>query len=218
MSSMAKLRSLVRDYFLERECEEVPSGDLGDVADLVFRDANNVIAVKVLDVMGLSTVKAREVIENSILSLASETSIDKAYVAVHTSKSAVLPSVSYFKSSGVGLLLISEGAVSEKVPARPKRRGGGAGPGLRALEERLSRVEDGLRELEALRAAVSRLEGELKALRERIAALERRGIAAAPQQRAPPPVTPSAPATEGIPDFVRGNPWLEVLMSRGEER
>jgi len=221
----SRLRGLARQYFLDKELEELSPDTLNLPSDsyLVFRDANNMIAVRVLDVRELPVHKAREEIENAIVELVRVATglVDKAYLAASVPRIAALPPPSRFRAAGVGLLLVTDDAVEEKVPPKPLR----GGFRLQVPSDLAKRVEDIEAELAKLRRELSSLSRSLEdyrkelnklstafeSLKARVEELSSRPIAPLPPTEIQAPVVT---VEEDLPDFVKDNPWLEQLSKR----
>ncbi len=244
MAVPSKLMSIVRNYFLDRGMEEMPpsSLSLNPESYLVFRDANNILVVKVIDVEGLSLHRAKETIENSIVSVLSETmgAVDKAYLALKTLSLSVLPPPSRFKSSGIGLLLVDDKyTVNEKIPPRPLRKLSISYPEeklgeyterLRELEESLHKIREEISEvlgkrIESNRESIRKLEKMLERVQFRVDKIEKMMGQIYRRIESPPLTEPVAhvPSStietqssmdEDLPEFARDNPWIATLSKR----
>lgn len=196
-----RLRRAVRDYFLSRGCEEVepPKG-----LDAAFREEGRLVGVKVvaLDVGTVGLVAAKR-IRGAMLKALKEAGglCDKVYIAIPEVGYRALPLPFEFRTSGVGLLEVGEEGVVERVVAKPL--GSRLMPRLEASRELDARVK-------ALEERVARIEQRLNELYE---LLERiRGLKPLESARAPTAL-PELEAEE-LPEFVRGNPWLAELSRR----
>ncbi len=245
MAVPSKLMSIVRNYFLDHGMEEIPpsSLSLNPESYLAFRDANNILVVKVVDAEGLSLHKAKEIIENSIVSILNETvgTVDKAYLALKTPSLSVLPPPSRFKSSGIGLLLIDDkDTIDEKIPPRPLRRLSIVYSEEKLSEciERLSKLEEGFREvkreisdvlykrIENNTESIRNLEKIVEDIRHQIEKMEKIVEHIYHQQierlsSTEPPVHVPSSTTEArsyvdedLPEFARDNPWIDTLSKR----
>jgi len=254
-----KLRSLVRAYMLNKGLEEVevPEPLSERECFLFFRDANNIIAVKILNMEHIPLTSYKSKVEEEILKIVKEMPqyADKAYLAIHPLKIAYLPPQRLFEASGIGLIEISGEEIVEKIPPRPirykleaqtRRELGRLGEELRKLAERMSVIERRLLNVEtrlenldipSTQALESRLSMEIEKLSQRIAELEAQltKISARVEAnekrirelyRKPLPPLKGEPGISalpdiaergefaeeaGLPDFIRGNPWLDVL-------
>ena len=254
-----KLRSLVRAYMLNKGLEEVEVPEPLSERErfLFFRDANNIIAIKILDMENVSLTSYKSKVEEEILKIVKEMPqyADKAYLAIRPLKIAYLPPQRLFEASGIGLIEISGEEIVEKIPSRPlrykleaqtRRELGRLGEELRKLVEKVSVIERRLLDVEtqlenldipSARALESRLSMEIEKLSKRIATLEAQltkisarveanekrirelyrkpllPLKGEPGIPALPDIAERSELAEevGLPDFIRGNPWLDVL-------
>jgi len=238
--SRAGLLNAIKAYMAKRGLkvllpEEAPvPGHLSDLVDLVARDGDNVVAFSAFSHRVASDPQLRRLVNLEVARLSKLTSfVNKVYLVmpVEYVRSSVLDG-RLFEEAGVGLMSVGEdGAVEEVIPARPFERmpllaaGGDLERRLSALEDRLSKVEEAVGryvrelselagEVRGLSAQLSRVRSELESLR----AIARRPAEARPEVSVERVEQPEAPALEGgLPSFVQGNPWLEVLARRGRE-
>jgi len=225
---LSKLKSALRRYFIERGCEEViPPDGIDDVESLLlFRDANNMIAVKVIDVSGIPTSRVKDTIMKAVISMRNfaenyELDVNKLYVATNAPKIGVLPKFSWIKGLGVGILLVdkSNKRIVEKLPAIPRRSRyakyyakdlGGLIKSQETIVKRLEAVEHKTEQLEKTVASVKQ---ELELLRKMISNLERQLKSPARIAAVRPEDVSKAPPSEVIddkdlPSYARDNPWL----------
>jgi len=225
------LINTLKEYFVKRgfqilvrEETTIPQ-DLLEHVDLLFRDANNIIAVKaVTDILEkdqflVSLTKATVLREY----------VDKVYIATSTKYKPFING-RLLSSNGVGLLLVDEeGNVQEAIPPRPVVRRILRGipkeyiEELRSLREQIGelrkRYSDLVKEIEQFREIAS----EVRELHERILRLERRfreeTISLGRIEKIEESVEAiSIPNKEELPSYLRDNPWLQVLSRRGKGR
>ena len=254
-----KLRSLVRAYMLSKGLEEIEVPEPLSKREnfLFFRDANNIIAVKILNMENVPLTSYKSKVEEEILKIIREMPqyADKAYLAIHSLKIANLPPQKFFEASGIGLIEISGEEIIEKIPPRPirykleaqtrrelRRLGeelGNLAEKMSDIERRLLNVETQLENLDisSAQALESKLSMEIEKLSKRIAALEaqltkifarveanekrigelyRKPLLPLKGEPGIPDLSAIAEKGElaeetGLPDFIRGNPWLYVL-------
>lgn len=221
MLSRAKLAFLVKQYFLERELEEASPAELGDLRehfDIVLRDGNNLVGVRIVELHRGSISRLREKITAAIVKSLKEGKgrLDKVYIAAASDKLISLPSSEIFRESGVGLLLLdSDGRVVERIPARPLGRSLTASNtedlllSLKTIKAQLHVLEEKVRSLERLEARIVVLEREVSRLSKSIRPTEG-GLSTGVEEAQPS----LGPVDEGMPDFLKDNPWLDVLSKR----
>lgn len=225
------LINTLKEYFIKRgfqilvrEETTIPQ-DLLEHVDLLFRDANNVIAVKaVTDILEK---------EQFLASLTKATVlreyVDKVYIATSTKYKPFING-RLLSSNGVGLLLIDEeGNVQEAIPPRPTTRRTLRGipkeyiDELRSLKEQINELRKGysdlIKEIERFREIAS----EVRELHNRILRLEQRlrgeTVSLGKIEKVEESLeTISIPNKEELPSYLRDNPWLQVLSRRGKGR
>jgi len=225
------LISTLKEYFIKKgfqilvkEETTVPQ-DLLEHVDLLFRDANNIIAVKaVTDILEK---------EQFLASLTKATVlreyVDKVYVATNIKYKPFING-RLLSSNGVGLLLIDdEGNVQEAIPPRPTARRTIRGipreyiNELRSLKEQIDelrkRYSDLVKEIERFREIAS----EVRELHDRILRLEQKfkeeTVSLGRIEKVEESLeTVSIPNKEELPSYLRDNPWLQVLSRRGKGR
>ena len=197
----AWLKKVVRDYFLNRGCEEVPARS---GVDLAFRDGRNLVGIRLISIEeGVIGSVAARMIREILFEMLREARahFDKLYIAVPEIGIRSLPLPSEFRRSGIGLLEACEEGVRERIPALPLLRSSSTFNSfegrIRELEERVAKLEERTSELAKLLNEISEMlrTSRIEAIRQ--------------------PVTRVELEAGELPEFVKGNPWLAELSRRG---
>lgn len=222
------LKSTLRKYFIERGCEEViPPDGIDDVESLLlFRDANNMIAVKVVDVSGMPTSRVKDTIMRAVISMRNlaenyELDINKLYVATNAPKIGVLPKFSWIKGLGVGILLVDKSnmKVLEKLPATPRRSQYGKYHAknlsnlVKSHEIIIKRLEVVEHKTEQLEKTITSIKQELELLRKTISNLKKQLKSPTKIATVRPEEISKASSSDiiddkDLPSYARNNPWL----------
>lgn len=226
MISEARVRSLLREYFLGKECEEYPY--LDKFFDLAFKDGRNLVAIKLIAIYASNPAEITREAENAMLEALRLGSgkVDKIYLAVPAKTNmAALPSPEQFRRSGVGLLVVGKN-VEERVPAKPLRdetldlkQLENLQTTLNALKARIYTIEERMRGLEALRQRLSSLENKVIDLEKTLSRIRREspGLVSTTQQVLSAKEYVIGEEAGDLPEFAKNNPWLAVLSKRGSE-
>jgi hypothetical protein len=125
------------------------------------------------------------------------------------------------QDNGIGLIVYDEKRVFESIPARNVELDAERpqGESLSEIRSELAETRQEVRSLEAALLSASREIKDLKeAVRELASRRPARATVRAERSRVRLAVeVPEGSSDEGLPSFLKGNPWVEVLSGRGEE-
>ncbi|RLF16879.1 MAG: hypothetical protein DRJ66_02330 [Thermoprotei archaeon] len=222
----------LKEYFTSRGFQILVKGEIQlpeeffEYIDLLFRDARNIVAIKLIPDL-ISKDQLTEVLTKAAVL---REYIDKVYVAI-SAKYKALVNGRLFTSSGIGLILVSEdGEINEVIPPRPSPRRTKEiihteiVNEIKALRDEILRLKRQYSDLARKVEELKELAKEVEELRGRVselsASLERRevislgGVSVREKEEA----TVSIPNKEELPSYLRDNTWLQVLSRRGKER
>jgi hypothetical protein len=188
---------------------ESPIINSGANPEMLFQGEGTSVRVVVLDESGWAN---RQAFLNSIMkatALAGKS--NRTYLALPKS-AASLTDARLFHERGIGLLTYDHRNVEEALPARYFETG--TVTPRQTNEAADDRFESEIREL---RAQIDTLERTVQSLSEELMSM-RRVPSPEPVERFPTTnMLPPIAATENLPTFFAGNPWIEVLSKRGRE-
>lgn len=220
MYSRARVLSLVKEYFVEREMEvERVEGD--QVLDLLVRDGRNVIGIKLVveSKLGMSF---RDFVEEVLLK-SSDLAVDKYYIVVPSVYFPLLPRLEVFKAAKVGVLEVRNEEIVERIVAPAREvKAPVVSEDVDELKAKLEEVERKLellsRKVDSIASEVSSLKGlrkELEYLKKSVEEARQRGEFKVVQRHAEVVEENRVEEDLGdVPSFVVGNPWLKVLSKR----
>ena len=215
------MESVLKDFFIGKGCKLIAPGELklpDDVVedlDIILRDASNIIFIKIVSEYVRTYVRSRKIIEKILSKLIHYYKYaDKVYLAIP--RGFILKSSfdrDFIRNLGVGIIEVDEqGRVSELYPAIPRFKRWNyqmvqpSFPKLDLLERRLSLLEERVLKLES---RLSEICEELKH-RSEFSSM----IAEAKVSTTPAKVVDIEEELEGLPEYVRDNEWVNVLISR----
>ena len=220
----------VREYFLSRGFQEASIDELNLKVrpDLAFTRNGDLVFVEVLEIGALSD---RSLFMKALMNTSAlRDYCNLLYIAAPKLLAVIIDS-STLSEYGVGLLTVGD-KVLEAQPAtyRPIKS---VKPQQVSIEipeieelKKIPLIEERIRELERviveLRSTISNLQGKIYSLSSRVESLEKLGIQVKtkiPKPEVKPEVTASVEvSSEGLPSFLKDNPWVSILSKRGEER
>jgi len=220
----------VREYFLSRGFQEASIDELNLKVrpDLAFTRNGDLVFVEVLEIGALSD---RSLFMKALMNTSAlRDYCNLLYIAAPKLLAVIIDS-STLSEYGVGLLTVGD-KVLEAQPAtyRPIKS---VKPQQVSIEipeieelKKIPLIEERIRELERviveLRSTISNLQGKIYSLSSRVESLEKLGIQVKtkiPKPEVKPEVTaPVEVSSEGLPSFLKDNPWVSILSKRGEER
>lgn len=145
------------------------------------------------------------------------------YIAAPTSIRRENVDTAPFMKAGVGLILYDEYDTYEEVQAESRVKKGSSKQGrqpveVQLLEKSLMRIDSSIRELservDSLEKAYFSL---LREVREVKSLMERRMTVAEKTVQQPSAKLEEPVEAEGLPSFLKDNPWVEILSKRSEE-
>lgn len=235
-----KIINYLKEYVAKRNLkllliEEVSLPfSLTELVDLIVKDGDNVIFFSVLSQRVLSDPQLRKLIYLEVAKLSKLTSYaNKVYLVLP--KEYVKPTIldgKIFEDVGIGLISVGvNGTIEEVIPARPFERVSFVSMSkdvekrISALEERISRIEKTVdewrEEVSSVISSIRSLADQLTRTREEINSIRAMIGSAAVSTRTEAIVSEaeervSVDVGEGLPSFVRDNPWLIELSKRGK--
>lgn len=230
--------SRIKEYFLSRGVELLFPEELkldSSIAgffDLFLKDGNNLIAVKAYspgEKLAPHIKKELEILVVEVLKL--KHLIDKAYIAVPEEIGLLKIPQEIFESAGVGVLMVSEKEIEERIPARAfKKLLRGVDEDLkkelREFSEKLTKFsikiekefEKVKNELSVLSERVNFLYKNLDTLKKEVEQLKNlRGEVVVEMKSIEARGETPVEGIEGLPDFISDNPWVSILVKRGRE-
>lgn len=188
--------------------------------ELVFSKGSEKVLVKVLfeDEVDKDTLVYAL---TSVVAKASKYSM--AYIAAPTRMRRENVDTALFMRAGIGLILYDEYDVYEEIPAESRVKKGSSKQGwqpmeVQLLEKSLMRIDSSIRELservDSLEKAYFSL---LREVREVKSLVERRMTVAEKTVQQPSAELEEHVEAEGLPSFLKDNPWVEILSKRSEE-
>ncbi|MEM2940398.1 MAG: hypothetical protein QW304_02480 [Thermoproteota archaeon] len=191
-----------------------------ETGELVFSKGSEKVLVKVLfeDEVDKDTLVYAL---TSVVAKASE--YNMVYIAAPTRMRRENVDTAPFMKAGVGLILYDEYDVYEEVPAESRvnkisSKQGRQPVEVQLIEKSLIRIDSSIRELsERLDSLEKAYFSLLREVREVKSLMERRMIVAEkPVQQSSTKLEEPVEA-EGLPSFLKDNPWVEILSKRSEE-
>ncbi|RLE72726.1 MAG: hypothetical protein DRJ37_02185 [Thermoprotei archaeon] len=230
--------SRLKEYFLSRGVELLFPEELkldnnvADFFDLFLKDGNNLIAVKVYspgEKLATHIKKELEILAVEVLKL--KHFIDKAYIAVPEEIGLLKIPQEIFESAGIGVLIVSEKEIEERIPARAFKKL------LRSVDEALKKeiqefseeitkfsikiekeIEKIKNELSILNKRMDFLYKDLNTLKREVEQLKNlQGKVVVEMKPVEAREETPVEGIEGLPDFISDNPWVSILVKRGRE-
>jgi len=221
MLSRSEFLSLIEKYFESRGYVTFLSEEYKDLLnnffDLMFRGKNNeIIAIKIVEQKEFS-LKMKEEIEKiivRILSIVSNIDINKVYIVAVNPRFTSLPNIDIFKESGIGLITIGpNNQIIERIPAKMREYRNMVG---KSIEKDIYFLVKDLRtKVYLLEERMSKYEERLNNLLRRIEFIENKvSYISTKEVSAISDVEEKKKVMEDSFDFLRDNPWLNVLSKR----
>ncbi|RLE64331.1 MAG: hypothetical protein DRJ38_05720 [Thermoprotei archaeon] len=230
--------SRLKEYFLSRGVELLLPEELKldnaiiEFFDLFLRDGNNLIAIKAYSPGEKLAPRIKKELEVLVVtSLKVKDFIDKAYIAIPEEIGLLKIPQEIFENAGVGILVVSDKEIEERLPARAFRRYSRSidnalreeilrfSEELNRFSHRIERELDKVRnELSVLSRRIDSLYEDLNVLKEdvrRLKHVKERKIEEIKPLRVREKV--SVRGIEDLPDFISDNPWVSILIKRGKE-
>jgi len=230
------IENILKEYFIEkRGCKTIfltefdsKFVDALKYVDLIFRDAKNLIFIKIFHTNFIgSYVELKNSIRKVILSLTKFSKIaDKIYLAVYKDNRLFAVTRSdLFYDSGIGLLIIDEsGNVEEKIPSTlydllpGHNKQISSKDEINNLEKKVSDIYIMIKDLER---NVNIINDELNKVKIKLRKMEEKLIKK-PKRTETNIIINEEKETlqedlEGFPEFIRNNPWINVLRKRYEK-
>ena len=202
----------VREYFFRQGLSEIEPSELRHLEfkpSLAFTDGKNRIFVNVFPVGSLTSRNA--LIKFMMETAALREQCNKIYVVIPKLMATVIDS-ELLRDMGIGLIVYSGREIKEVVKARELK------PKVPVDIDVLEEIKQISGKLKMLEDMISRLEFQVEKIAEEVSKIKVVRVAAAAEEKvvAEDAEAPKVEA-EGLPSYMRDNPWLEILRQRGSE-